>query len=118
MSSPSRTSSRQLWNSEAGEVPADITDTQGRPLMNFACRLLDVIVALVMALVLAPLILAIVVIIKLESRGPVLFRQERVGRGRRLFNVTKFRTMYHGAEDGVHRDHIVALIASGQPAAK
>ena len=86
--------------------------------MNLACRLLDVIVAIVMAVVLAPLILAIVVIIKLESRGPVLFRQERVGRGRRLFRVAKFRTMHHGAEDGVHRDHIVALIASGQPAAK
>jgi lipopolysaccharide/colanic/teichoic acid biosynthesis glycosyltransferase len=113
MSSPSRASTR-LWPSEAGEVPV----ANARPGMNFACWLLDVIVAIVMAVVLAPLILAIVVIIKLESRGPVLFRQERVGRGHRPFKVAKFRTMHHGAEDGVHRDHIVALIASDQPAAK
>jgi lipopolysaccharide/colanic/teichoic acid biosynthesis glycosyltransferase len=117
MSSPSR-ASRQLWNSEAGEVPEELADTDGRPLMDLACRLLDVIVAIVMAVVLAPLILAIVVIVKLESRGPVLFRQERVGRGRRLFRVAKFRTMYHGAGDSVHRDHVVALIASGKPAVK
>ena len=114
MSSPSRAPTRQLWNSEAGEVPG----TKARRGMNLACRLVDVIVAISMAVVLAPLMLTIVIIIKLGSRGPVLFRQERVGRGHRPFRVAKFRTMQHGAGDGIHRDHVVALIASDEPAAK
>lgn len=56
-------------------------------------RVFDLIVALGGLLVFAAPMLAIAVWIKLDSRGPVFFRQERVGRGGRLFHIHKFRTM-------------------------
>jgi lipopolysaccharide/colanic/teichoic acid biosynthesis glycosyltransferase len=86
--------------------------------MNVACRVLDLVVALVMLIVLTPLLIVIVIGIKLESRGPVLFRQQRIGRDHRPFRVTKFRTMVHGADTDVHRKHVLALIDSGAPAPK
>jgi lipopolysaccharide/colanic/teichoic acid biosynthesis glycosyltransferase len=61
-------------------------------------RILDVAFALVAVVLLSPLLLAIAVIIKLVSSGPVLFRQERAGRAGRVFVLYKFRTMHADAE--------------------
>jgi lipopolysaccharide/colanic/teichoic acid biosynthesis glycosyltransferase len=47
---------------------------------------------------LSPLMAVLAVLVKLDSRGPVVFRQERVGQGGRLFMILKFRTMEEGAE--------------------
>jgi lipopolysaccharide/colanic/teichoic acid biosynthesis glycosyltransferase len=63
-----------------------------------AKRTFDVLVALAGLLVLAPVLGLIAVVVKLESRGPVLFRQERVGRYRKPFTLVKFRTMVADAE--------------------
>lgn len=60
-------------------------------------ELVDRLVAAVALLLVAPLCLVIALLIKLDSRGPVLFRQVRVGRHGREFNVLKFRTMQVGA---------------------
>jgi lipopolysaccharide/colanic/teichoic acid biosynthesis glycosyltransferase len=59
-----------------------------------------------------------VMIIKLTSRGPVLFTQERVGYRGRRFRIFKFRTMHSGADTRSHEDHVKQLIASGKPMAK
>jgi lipopolysaccharide/colanic/teichoic acid biosynthesis glycosyltransferase len=56
-------------------------------------RTLDVAVAMLALLLLAPLLAVIAVAIRCEAPGPVLFRQERVGRGGRNFRIHKFRTM-------------------------
>jgi lipopolysaccharide/colanic/teichoic acid biosynthesis glycosyltransferase len=56
-------------------------------------RLLDLSVALSALMVLWPVLLAVAVAVRLDSAGPILFRQPRVGRGNRLFNVYKFRSM-------------------------
>lgn len=56
-------------------------------------RLFDLSVAVTGLLVMAPLVLLIACIIRLTSRGPVFFRQERVGRNFRRFQILKFRTM-------------------------
>lgn len=61
-------------------------------------RIFDVVVSSLGLLVLAPLLLALLVWIKLDSRGPALFRQQRVGRGGRIFQIHKFRTMTVDAE--------------------
>lgn len=61
-------------------------------------RALDVVGAAAGLLVLAPLIVATAVLVRLDSRGPVLFRQERVGRGGRTFQLLKFRTMVPDAD--------------------
>jgi lipopolysaccharide/colanic/teichoic acid biosynthesis glycosyltransferase len=58
-------------------------------------RLLDLSFAFVGLLLLALPMLCIALAIKLDSPGPVFFRQERVGRGGRLFRIHKFRTMTH-----------------------
>ncbi len=63
-------------------------------------RLLDLAVASASLLVAAPIMLLAAVAIPLDSRGPVLFRQERVGRGGRLFTLWKFRSMADGADFG------------------
>jgi len=56
-------------------------------------RLFDLVGAALALLLLAPLLLVIAIAVKLDSRGPVFFRQERVGRHGRLFRIHKFRTM-------------------------
>jgi lipopolysaccharide/colanic/teichoic acid biosynthesis glycosyltransferase len=56
-------------------------------------RLLDVAASLAGLVLLSPLLLAVAAAVKLTSRGPVFFRQERVGRGFRPFRILKFRTM-------------------------
>ncbi len=60
-------------------------------------ELLDRSVAVAALLVLAPALLAIAVAVRLDSRGPVLFRQERVGRGGATFTMLKFRSMVEDA---------------------
>ena len=63
-------------------------------------RLLDVVVAGAALIVVAPLMLAVAVAIRLESHGPVIYRQERQGYLGRTFYVRKFRTMIANAENG------------------
>jgi exopolysaccharide biosynthesis polyprenyl glycosylphosphotransferase len=61
-------------------------------------RLIDLMGALALAIALAPLLLATALVVKLSSKGPILFLQERVGLHGRRFKVFKFRTMVDGAE--------------------
>lgn len=114
---------RMLWRLEGHgtgtylvPVVADLAVPQveslthsGVPMLAFNSRdlgaevgvtkvVLDKVLALAGLVVLLPLLAAIVVAIKLESRGPVLFRQVRVGLGGRQFEMLKFRTMVQDAE--------------------
>ncbi len=56
-------------------------------------RLLDIILSLLGIIILSPIILMLIVLIKIDSRGPVLFKQKRVGINKSHFNILKFRTM-------------------------
>jgi len=62
-------------------------------------RIFDVIVSVLLLIVLMPLLLLIVVTIKLASKGPAIFRQERFGQDEQVFILYKFRTMCLNAED-------------------
>lgn len=62
-------------------------------------RFIDIAVSSVALIVLGPLFLLIAVLIKLDSRGPVLFKQTRLARGGEPFTCYKFRSMYEGAEE-------------------
>jgi lipopolysaccharide/colanic/teichoic acid biosynthesis glycosyltransferase len=62
-----------------------------------AKRLFDLLVAGAALLLLSPLLLLVALIVRLDSPGPVLFRQQRVGRHGVPFRIHKFRTMVHGA---------------------
>ncbi len=61
-------------------------------------RLFDIIVSAALLIILSPLLLLIAVLIKLDSPGPILFRQKRVGERGRLFWMYKFRSMKAGSE--------------------
>jgi O-antigen biosynthesis protein WbqP len=56
-------------------------------------RLIDIILSLIGLIVLSPIFLILIIAIKLDSRGPVLFKQKRVGINKTHFNILKFRTM-------------------------
>lgn len=78
-------------------------------------RLVDVTAALVLLILLAPLLLVIAVAIRVDSPGPVIYRQRRLGRAMQLFTLWKFRSMRTGADAAPHRDYVRALIAGGGP---
>src|SRR6185437_374278 len=60
-------------------------------------RLFDIIVAVAGLVFLSPLLLLVGLLVKLDSRGPILFKQERIGKRFRPFSMYKFRTMHDGA---------------------
>jgi Undecaprenyl-phosphate glucose phosphotransferase len=66
---------------------------------QLAKRMFDIVVAMGALAVLAPLMLMVAVVIKLDSRGPILFRQMRHGYNNETIKVFKFRTMTEGAAD-------------------
>jgi lipopolysaccharide/colanic/teichoic acid biosynthesis glycosyltransferase len=67
-------------------------------------RVVDIALSLLLLLVSLPLFVVLAVIVKLTSRGPVLFRQQRVGRGGKDFLMLKFRTMHANSEDRLRSD--------------
>ncbi len=75
-------------------------------------RIMDFTAALVLITALLPLWIIIAILIKIESEGPFLYRTEVVGYREKRFKWYKFRSMYHGCDDSVHRE-LVKKIAQG-----
>ena len=65
---------------------------------NFFKRLIDVLIALIMLIVLSPILLILAIAVKLDSKGPVVFKQQRIGLHGKVFNIYKYRSMRVGAE--------------------
>jgi lipopolysaccharide/colanic/teichoic acid biosynthesis glycosyltransferase len=74
-------------------------------------RLIDIIGSAMFLLVLVPVFLAIALAIKLTSKGPVLFKQQRIGQYGRPFTFLKFRSMRVNNDNSVHREYVTKLIA-------
>ncbi len=66
-------------------------------------RLSDIVIATVAIVFLAPLWIILAILIRLDSKGAILFRQERVGMDGRIFLCFKFRTMFADADEELHR---------------
>ena len=82
-----------------------------------AKRVADVLFALVLLVAILPLLLVIGLAIRLDTPGPMFFRQQRLGRDRRKFTVLKFRTMHDGSSPEAHRRYIAKLAtAEGEEA--
>ncbi|HYY59170.1 MAG TPA: sugar transferase [Pyrinomonadaceae bacterium] len=79
-------------------------------------RLSDILIASFALSVLSPLWMVIALLVKLDSRGPVFYKQERVGMDGRIFLFYKFRSMSVGSDDGPHREYQQRYIA-GRPEA-
>jgi len=69
-----------------------------RPYSRFVKRTFDLLVASVALIVLAPILVAVALIVRASSSGPILFRQVRLGEGGKVFEMLKYRTMVDGAE--------------------
>jgi exopolysaccharide biosynthesis polyprenyl glycosylphosphotransferase len=109
------------WSDVLG-ARVDLHEMEGMPLLTVPRarlrqssyrlkRAFDLAVAGIAVLVLAPVLIACAIAIKLDSRGPVLFRQRRVGRGDRPFMVLKFRSMQEDAD--ARKDEVADLNIHG-----
>jgi lipopolysaccharide/colanic/teichoic acid biosynthesis glycosyltransferase len=74
-------------------------------------------VALLGLVLLCPLLATVAVLIRLTTPGPALFRQTRIGWDHRPFVLYKFRSMYAGSADDVHRQYVRKLLTQDQPPA-
>lgn len=88
-----------------------------KPFYKSTKRTLEIIFCLLMAPVLIPLASIIAIMIRFNSPGPILFTQERIGKGGRSFKMFKFRTMYHDINRDTHRAFMRAFV-NGQATAK
>lgn len=70
-------------------------------MASSAKRTMDIVVAVLGLAFLAPLLAVVAIIVKLDSPGPVFFRQDRVGRRFVTFSIFKFRTMYTDVDDAL-----------------
>ena len=114
-----------LFESLARGCAADV-DAQAERLMAGEAesagyagkRIFDCFFAALALLVLAPLLLLVALAIALDSRGPVIHRQKRLGRGGVPFTFYKFRSMWSDVDHCIHRDFVLGLIRDGdaQPA--
>jgi lipopolysaccharide/colanic/teichoic acid biosynthesis glycosyltransferase len=86
---------------------SDSLTRQGWPLK----RWIDLSLALSFLLLLLPLMILIALVVRLDSPGPAIFRQERIGRNGQRFDILKFRTMADGAPDDHHREYIAAMVS-------
>ena len=82
-----------------GQAITTISTHNLSELSLFVKRLVDICASVILLLVASPVFLIVAALMKLTSRGPVFFTQERLGINKRLFNVYKFRTMVLGAEE-------------------
>ena len=84
--------------------------TRGQRL---AKRTLDVVGSFAALLVLTPVIAIIAALVKMKSRGPVFYRQTRIGHGGQPFTMLKFRSMYVDAGHAIHQDYVTSFIKAG-----
>jgi lipopolysaccharide/colanic/teichoic acid biosynthesis glycosyltransferase len=83
------------------------------PISQTTKRLMDIAGSAALLVLLSPLFVVIALLIKLTSKGPVIFKQERLGQFGRHFQFLKFRTMYTNNDPKIHKDYIQRYI-SGQ----
>ena len=77
-----------------------------RGIAYLAKRAVDVVGACTVLALVSPLMVVVACLVKAGSPGPILFRQQRIGRGGQMFTVLKFRSMFIGADPEVHRQFL------------
>jgi lipopolysaccharide/colanic/teichoic acid biosynthesis glycosyltransferase len=86
---------------------------RNRQFKYVAKRCIDVLGSLFALIVLSPILLLIALLVKATSKGPMFFKQQRVGQYGRNFTFLKFRSMYADNDPSVHREYVKKLIAGG-----
>ena len=67
-------------------------------MYKFVKRTIDITLSIIGAIILSPILLVTAIAIKIESKGPIIFKQERIGKNGEVFKIYKFRSMIVGAE--------------------
>lgn len=76
-------------------------------------RGLDIVGSVTLLGVLLPLLAVVAALVRVSSRGPILFRQIRIGHKARPFSMLKFRTMYTDSDQSLHREFVSSFIKAG-----
>lgn len=96
---------------EAHRLTHRVTATDAEPAWQAVLRrAADILVGTGLVLILAPILLLVALAVRLDSRGPALFRQRRVGYERHEFTLFKFRSMRLDADPRGHREYVTSLI--------
>jgi len=94
----------------------DLTEQkESRRVALLLKRMIDVVGSLGGLVLLSPLFALIAALIKLTSKGPVFFGQERVGQYGKVFTLYKFRTMHVSSDSRIHKDYVKRFIAGKPP---
>ena len=108
----------ESWNQNGTERPADLKlypdlseKSSKKRLPIVVKRGIDVLGSALLLLLLSPILAAIALAIKLTSKGPVIFEQERLGQFGAKFKCLKFRTMYTNNDPKIHREYVQNFIA-------
>jgi len=111
------TGPRRIDEYVASQRPAAVLATDFPRVPRWK-RVLDIFCLLIAVPSLLPMMLIIAILIKVSSKGPVLFKQERVGFLGRRFILFKFRTMIEGADTTAHEEYVASLIETNGPMTK
>ncbi len=91
--------------------PDLLSNDKGKRPLLIVKRGIDILGSAMLAIVCSPLCLIIALAIKASSKGPVLFRQQRVGQYGQSFTFLKFRSMYVDNDHGVHKEYVTKFIS-------
>jgi len=109
---PSRWNASGVGNSEAAQLYPDLfRPDRTRTLLRSMKRVMDVLGSCVALILCSPLLAVISSLIKLTSKGPVFFKQERIGFRGAPFTFLKFRSMKCGNDPTLHREYVKRFIA-------
>lgn len=89
----------RLQSDKENSLEFQVINKENRLIYNFTKRLMDILLSLFGLIIVSPIMLIVAILIKLESTGPVIFSQRRVGLNGREFNMLKFRSMVQNAEE-------------------
>ena len=110
------------WNHDIPQRPSNPTlypdlarRDNAKKLFCVIKRIMDVVGSALALLLFSPVLLAVALTIKLTSKGPVFFRQKRVGQHGEQFVFLKFRSMYINNDSAVHKEYVTQLIAGRAP---
>ncbi len=105
------------WDHSRAGTPSNVTlypdlveKSEQDKLQLVIKRSIDVVVSLIVIVLLSPLFLLIALAVRLTSKGPILFRQQRVGQFGECFTFLKFRSMYSNNDASVHKEFVTGLI--------
>jgi lipopolysaccharide/colanic/teichoic acid biosynthesis glycosyltransferase len=101
----------------AGGADARVADRAQRRTA-IAERAFDLAIAGALLILLAPLMIVIAAVIRLTSRGPAIFRQERTGWRGSTFVMYKFRTMFRDNDDSAHKAYVASMLNGGAASAQ